>query len=264
MSSLLYYSISSNLTKDEIIEIDRKISKNRETVFFFVRNLTSNAKNKTRKVIVVIILGNTIFFSNPRSSEAVGLNVLPEPVIRVQPSYQYDSKIQIEKVIPRKKDRIVYKSPQEILFGELYLYSHIYLMDDKFLRHPEINSIIRELRGGNWQIALMRNAILVAVLYTVLASRSEGFMQQQNPGWRLENNKPESPGLVRPADCETKLYAEYSQQSLKTEASRNQPNPKDRWILLESRPPLVIRRGQARFKTKDHGALVGLPYKKKW
>ncbi len=38
MSSLLYYSISSDLTKDEIIEIDRQIAKNRETVFFFVRN----------------------------------------------------------------------------------------------------------------------------------------------------------------------------------------------------------------------------------
>ena len=33
MSSLLYCSISSDLTKDEIIEIDKQIPKNRETVF---------------------------------------------------------------------------------------------------------------------------------------------------------------------------------------------------------------------------------------
>jgi len=64
MSSLLYYSISSDLNKDKIIEIDRQIAKNRETVFFFVRNLASNAKDRTRKGIVVILLGGVLYFSN--------------------------------------------------------------------------------------------------------------------------------------------------------------------------------------------------------
>ena len=40
----------------------------------------------------------------------------PEPVVIVQPSYQYDSNVQIAKVIPRKKNLIVSKSPKEILF----------------------------------------------------------------------------------------------------------------------------------------------------
>lgn len=122
-------------------------------------------------------------------------------------------------------------------------------MDDKFFRRPEVSSIIRQLRGlyGIW----------------LLACGSEGFVQQPNPGWGLSNNLYEPPGLVRPADCETQLYAGSPQQSLKTEASRNQPNPKDRCILVESRPELVIRRGQGQFKTKDHGALAGLPYEMK-
>ena len=127
-------------------------------------------------------------------------------------------------------------------------------MDDKFLRRPEISSIIRELRGGSWSTALIGNTIFVVVLYGIwlLASGSEGFVQQPNPGWGLGNNLYEPPGLVRPADCETQLYAGSPQQSLKTEASRNQPNAKDQWILVESRPELIIRRGQAQFKTKDH------------
>ena len=66
--------------------------------------------------------------------------------------------------------------------------------------------------------------------------------------------------MVRPADCGTQLYAGSSTQSLKTWEGRNLPNPKDRWFLVESRPKLVIRRGQSKFKTKDHGALAGLPY----
>jgi hypothetical protein len=59
---------------------------------------------------------------------------------------------------------------------------------------------------------------------------------------------------------DSQLYAGSPPQSLKSEASRNQPNPKDRWFLVESRPELLMRRGQAKFKTKDHGALAGLSY----
>lgn len=84
-------------------------------------------------------------------------------------------------------------------------------------------------------------------------------MQQPNPGWGLRNNLYEPPGLVSLADCKTLLYGGSSQQSLKTKVSRNQPNLKDRWILVESRPELIIRRGQAQFETKDHEALTGLP-----
>jgi hypothetical protein len=61
-------------------------------------------------------------------------------------------------------------------------------------------------------------------------------------------------------DCGTQLHAGSPSQSLKTWEDRNQPNPKDRWFLVESRPELVMRRGQSKFKTKDHGALAGLPY----
>jgi len=66
--------------------------------------------------------------------------------------------------------------------------------------------------------------------------------------------------LVRPGDCRTQLHAGSSTQSLKTWSDRNEPNPKDRRFLVESRPELIMRRGQSKFKTKDHGALVGLPY----
>ena len=37
MSSLLYYSISSDLTKDEIIEINKQVDNNREAVYLFFR-----------------------------------------------------------------------------------------------------------------------------------------------------------------------------------------------------------------------------------
>jgi hypothetical protein len=52
---------------------------------------------------VVIILGGALYFNNVQPSEAIGLPMPPAPVVRVDPSYQYDSNVQIAKVIPRKK-----------------------------------------------------------------------------------------------------------------------------------------------------------------
>ncbi len=229
----------------------------------FVKNVSLNGKRK----IFVIIVGMMIIFSDVKSAEAIGTNPPQQRVISIMPNRDASSLIQPSKVkinsdiepkimMPSLSKNV--KTP-----GELYLPTYIYLMDDKFLRRPEVSSIIRQLRGGAWPTALIGNTILVAVLYGIwlLALGSEGFVQQPNPGWSLSNNLYEPPGLVRPADCETQLYAGSPQQSLKTEASRNQPNRKDRWILVESRPELVIRRGQGQFKTKDHGALAGLPYK---
>ena len=46
MTALLYYSISSDLTEDEIIEIDSQVANNRE----FVRNLPS--KRKAKRVLL--------------------------------------------------------------------------------------------------------------------------------------------------------------------------------------------------------------------
>ena len=52
MSLLLYYSISSNLTKDKIIAIDKQVAKNRKGVYLFVRKLPSNSKRKAKRLFV--------------------------------------------------------------------------------------------------------------------------------------------------------------------------------------------------------------------
>jgi len=52
MTALLYYSISSDLTDDEIIEIDHYVTKNRE----FFKNLPSNSKRKAKRVLLYATL----------------------------------------------------------------------------------------------------------------------------------------------------------------------------------------------------------------
>lgn len=243
-------SIGNNLAIGELIEIDRKITKNRKTTFFFIRDI---------KISVIILVGGSIYFNNVPQCEAVGLPLSPPPMVRINPNYQHMSKVKSRKIIANKKDRLIYK----ILSEKTYMPSYIYLMDDKFFHHPEIRSIVRDLRGGTWPTALIGNMLLIAVLYGmwVFVPVAESFVQPPNPGWGMnrDNSLYQLSGLSRPADCQTQLFTESI--SLKTEASRNQPHPKDRWILVESRRELVIRRGQAQFKTKGHGALAGLPYK---
>lgn len=233
--------------------------------FFNKRNhkTTKNHSGKKRRIFASAVAVMILSLSKLKSAEAIGTNLPPQQgVVSIMPDrdpnrlikptkVKINSEIEPKLVMPSFSKNV--NKP-----GNLSLPIYIYLMDDKFLRRPEVSSLIKELRGGSWSINLIGNAIFLAVVYTIwlLGSESEGFVQQPNPGWELR--KP--PGLVRPADCETQLYAGSPPQSLKTEASRNQPNPKDRWILVESRPELIIRRGQAKSKTKDHGALVGLPY----
>jgi hypothetical protein len=134
------------------------------------------------------------------------------------------------------------------------------MIDDRFIRTSEVSKLIKELRCGSLTTALIGNAIFLAVLCSIWIL-GEGFViPPPNPGWGLPRGLYDPPGLVRPGDCGTQLHAGSPTQSLKKWEDRNQPSPKDRWFLVESRPELVMRRGQSKFKTKAHGALAGLPY----
>jgi len=191
MSLLLYYSISSGLTKDEIIEIDRYVAKNQETVCIFVRNLKPNVRNlnpnvkdKTKRVILIITLVSVVWFGNLQSVNAIGLPMPPASVVRVQRSYHHDFKVQIAKVIPRKKDLIVYKSPKEILFL-------MYLTDPRLSSNREVLKLVKELRGGDWGVV---GTTAVVVLIILIYSMGDGFVPvNQNPGWGLDRSNPFQP-----------------------------------------------------------------------
>ena len=184
MTALLYYSYSSGLSENDKLIIDRQVSINREKVCIVVKTLASDAEDKTKKVIVVIVLGGALYFSNVQASEAIGLSMLPAPVVRVQPSYQYDSKIQIAKVIPRKKDLIVYKSPKEILFL-------MYLNDPRISSNQEVLKLVKELRGGSWGLL---GGVGFLGLIILIFSMGESFVPNTlNPSWGLERPNPFQP-----------------------------------------------------------------------
>lgn len=242
MTALLYISYSSGLSEADKLAIDKSVFENRLAVRKFVRKI----HGKGKVVVVSTALGILILFSGMGNADAMGLTPIHQA-----PIMKSNSRIKSTKFVPsnvRLNSNLV---------------NYVYMMDEHFIRTPEVSKLIKELRGGSLITMLIGNAIFMAVLYGIwiLSSGTQGFVTpSQNPGWGLPGGLYDPPGLVRPVDCGTQLYAGSPTQSLKTWEDRNDPNPKDRWFLVESRLELVMRRGQSKFKTKDHGALAGLPY----
>jgi len=90
MSSLLYYSISSDLTKDEMLEIDKQVAKNQEAVFLFIKKLPSNSKVKAKKLFVYGIFLSQ--FGQPLAPFIIAKKLTKEIITEaIQPYAENDS-----------------------------------------------------------------------------------------------------------------------------------------------------------------------------
>ena len=271
MSSLLYYSISSNLAKDEIIEIDRQIAKNRETV----RNLASNAKDKTRKVIVVILLGGALYFSNVQPSEAIYLSMPAAPVVRVQPNYKDTYEMKVAPTVSPKLDKITFIKSRELPVC-------IYMMDERFLKTSGTIKLINKIRGGGL-VEAATALVVIVVMWQILGVGIEGFVLP-NPGWGVDRPNPfqppgghlryppvydlfsprRTPGCPRPGSTlEITRPSSMPHQEfvgLTKEERRALPHSNDMKIIHEGRPELEVGFWQSKFKVDDHGAVHDLPY----
>ena len=59
----IYISYSSGLSEKDKLIIDKLVFANREAVCVFVRNISSNVKDKTKRLIIVISLATVVWFS---------------------------------------------------------------------------------------------------------------------------------------------------------------------------------------------------------
>lgn len=161
MTALLYYSYSRYLTEDEIVEIDKKVFRNRELVYRFITRLSSNTKRKTKRVIIVVCLGFVLVFSNIQSVEAIGLSLALSymSIEIVQPNYQRPSDVKISPTVVERVGKIYFMANKQII-------PLIYLNT----QHVDINDkILKRLRGGD----LSSNLALIAiggVVYLILLS----------------------------------------------------------------------------------------------
>ena len=144
--------------------------------------LVSITKSNNRRVVVISLI-TAIWFSKLESSEAMGLNppMRNTPIVVIQSSYEDDSQIQIAKVIPRKKDFIVSKSPKEILIL-------MYLTDPRLSSNQRVLEVVKGLRGGSW------NAVIFIGVIILILSQGAGFVTNNpNPGWGLDHQNQFQP-----------------------------------------------------------------------
>ena len=118
MSALFYNSILSGLTEDEIIEIDKRVAKNREVVYLFVRKLPSNSKRKAKRLFVYGIFLFQLGQPLVPCGAAVVMPLPPVAIHRLSPIEQdkilsnKNSYSQIASIIESKMDKMVLTDQQ--------------------------------------------------------------------------------------------------------------------------------------------------------
>lgn len=124
MTALLYYSYSTNLTEDEIVEIDKNVFRNQELVYRFIIKLSSNTKRKTKRVIIVVCLRFVLVFSNIESVEAIGLSLTPKPVVKVQRNYKHTYEIKVTPIVNLRLNKILMPLTNRIIqFAKIIKYT---------------------------------------------------------------------------------------------------------------------------------------------
>ena len=242
----------------------------------FVKNVTLNVKTKSKRIVVVSILGGALYFSNVKPSEAIGLSMPPVTVVRVQPNYKDTYEMKVAPTVSPKLDKITF-----IKYRELPVC--IYMMDERFLKTSGTIKLINKIRGGGF-IEATAALVLMFVLWQIMGVGESFVLNNPNPGWVVDRPNPfqppgshlryppaydffaprRTPGCPRPGSTlEITRPSSMPHQEfvgLTKEERRALPHSNDMKIIHEGRPELTVSFWQSKFKVGDHGAVHDLPY----
>ncbi len=271
MSALLYYSISSDLTEDEIIEIDRKVASNREAAYLFVIKLPSNSKRKAKRLWLYVVFMFTSSQPLVPCAAAVMMPLPPVAIHRLLPIKQdtilsnNNSYPQIATIPESKVDKIKLTNDQIKQFNNLALQlnSGSITMEEAVL----------ELRGGDGLtdvVAILAFIIFINwydSLFGVKAFQANPLPHQDPFGWwsgKYDSRNVGSSASRSTTYLEMEKPASMPQQEYSgmTKSERRQlPDPKgrDSFINVDDSLRLDLRFNQVEFKTPKHGKDHGLP-----
>ena len=273
MTALLYYSISSDLTKDEILEIDKQVKKDREGVYLFVKELPSNSKRKVKRIGLYIVFIFSISQPLVPCAAAVVMPLPPIAIHRLSPIEE--SRIRINKnyaqitTIPALKvDKIKLTNDQIKQFNNVALQ-----LNNGSIKMEEA---ILQLRGGDELsdvVAIIAFVIFMNwydSLFGTQAFQANPLPHQDLFGWLSgkydsKNVGPSGSGPTTYLEMEKPVSMPQQEYSGMTNLQRRQlPDPigRDRSINIDGFPRLDLRFNQVEFKTPKHGKDHGLPVDK--
>ena len=199
-----------------------------------IKNVSLNLRGKSKQIVGVIFLGILVLFSSTPAHSIGNSNPIQTPIERVQyDKVNYKNKVQIAKTIPRKENRVIFKSPEEILVL-------MYLDDSKLSPGQEIFELLNELRGGSFHpiVALAAIGFVVLILSAGVGigyGYGYGYINnKRNTGWldRRQNKfQPReykyppicelfSPRPRRTCPVDNLMMAEPNQQSNREELTQ--------------------------------------------
>ena len=157
-----------------------KSKSKRKGIYVFVKELPSKLNPKSRKVIVVVTLGMTFWFSSIKPSKAMGSSLPPSQIVRIHKS-SYDSrskirsaKIRSAKIVSRKLNKICLTTKLDKIcltttdqtIPLIFINSHYFYINEELLK---------KLRAGDLSANLTIVAIGVIVYVMCQLSGVDSF-----------------------------------------------------------------------------------------
>ena len=268
MTALLYYSISSNLTENEIIGIDLYVTRNRK----FLRDLPSYLKRKAKIVFLYATFIHQL--GQPLVSYAAAVEMPLTPATHRLSPIQQDRILRNKNGYPQvaiipelKGDKIRLTNEQKQIkqFNNLALQ----LNSDSLT----IEEVVLGLRGNDGLTDVFSVIAFVIFinwydsLFSVEAFKANPLLHQDPFGWLngKYNSKNVGPSGSRPTtylQMEKPPSMPQQEYSGMTPSERRQfPDAigKDRSINVDGYPRLDLRFNRVEFKTPKHGKDHGLP-----
>nr|QYB19240.1 hypothetical protein [Climaconeis cf. scalaris]QYB19337.1 hypothetical protein [Climaconeis cf. scalaris] len=118
MTALLYYSYSRELSENELVEIDRRVSRNKESVYRFLTELSSNSKRRAKRLCLYVKF--VFVISQPLAPYAV-MVLLPPFIEQDRILGNKNSYHQIASITELKVDKIRLTNEQIKQFNNLAL-----------------------------------------------------------------------------------------------------------------------------------------------
>lgn len=234
-----------------------------------IKNLSSNGKQKTIRLILVTTLASGFWFSSLESSDTMGSSLPPSQIVQVhQTSYHYRSEIKIAKPVNPKLDKIRFLASHKMI-PLLYV--------DRCDGYGYINQkLLKTLRSrGGADVSSSLTLIAIGEVVFIICQLSGvdafAFFTQigkwnaptVDPGFGLnpydvsKTYRPQT-GLEmhKPSVMPQQNYSSLTKPERRQLAD---PLGRDASMDMDGYPPLDLRFNQVEFKTPKHGRAHGLP-----
>lgn len=141
----------------------------------FVNKLSSKVNRKSKRVIVVINLVSTLWFSNVQPASAMGLSIPAAPVLRIQPSYRNSSEVKTAPTVRPRLDKIVMmaNNHNNNMIPLIYINGHYSYINEQLLK---------KLRAGDLtsNLAVVVIGVAVYLMFQLSGVDAFGIIAQWN------------------------------------------------------------------------------------